>query len=102
MSYLIPESALRLQATAFAHDAELSRTGRGEIIRMHAQDLSEKAVRKIMDDCVRIETFEGYQGQTLTLDMYVLSPAEIHKMLAEARKAGEQDALYWTRFGDKQ
>lgn len=96
MAGLIPEDATRLQAIAFVQGAELAAIGRDEIIRASAKRLAESALRKILSDCIRTEgDYQGYQGQTLVLDAYVLSPQELHKMLAEARKQGERDATHW-------
>lgn len=100
MAGLVPESATRLQATAFVQDAELSNIGRSDVIRMQAWNMAEAALRKLMEDCIKTEGgYMGYNGQTLKLDVFVLSPEELHKMLVEARKKGEQDAMFWQ--GDK-
>lgn len=96
MSSLIPESATRLQATAFVRDAELSPIGRDAIIREQAKQMAEVALRKLLKDCVKSDgDYMGYTGQTLRLDVYVIAPDELHKMLAEARMQGEQDAMRW-------
>ena len=96
MASLIPESAMRLQSKAFVRDAELEAIGRGEIILHAAEQMAHSALRKLMDDCIKTEgDYMGYRGQTLSLDVYVLSPDELHKMLVEARAEGERDALRW-------
>ena len=98
MAGLIPETATRLQAIAFVHDAELTAIGRDGIIREQAKMLAEQALRKLLSDCVKSEgSYMGYTGQTLRLDVYVIAPDELHKMLAEARAQGENDALRWNR-----
>jgi len=98
MAYLIPETAMRLQAVAFVDGAELARIGRGEIIRAAAENMAEQALRKLLDDRIRTEgNYMGYPGQTLRLDVYVLEPAELHTMLAEARMQGQRDAEHWSR-----
>lgn len=97
MAGLVPEDATRLQATAFVHGAELAAIGRDAIIRASAERLAESALRKLLSDCITTEgDYQGYPGQTLVLDVYVLAPHELHKMLAEARKAGERDAMHWS------
>lgn len=93
MAWLIPETTTRLQATAFVTNAELSAMGRTSIIRMAAEQLAERALRKLMDDCIKIKEYEGHPGKRLDLDVYVLAPHELHKMLADARRQGERDAL---------
>jgi hypothetical protein len=98
MAVLIPETVTRLQATAFVNDAELSNIGRNGVIRLAADKLAESALRKILNDCIKTEGgYMGFRGQTLMLDVYVLSPQELHKMLVEAAAQGERDALHWTR-----
>ena len=98
MAGLIPETATRLQATSFVNDAELAAVGRDRIIRAQAEKMAEAALRKLLKDCIKSEgDYMGYRGQTLRLDVFVLSPEELHKMLAEARMLGEADAKFWMR-----
>lgn len=98
MAGLLPESLTRLQATAFVQNAELSAVGRGRIIHESAKNMAEIALHKLLTDCITTEgDYQGYRGQTLKLDVYVLAPHELHKMLAEARTQGERDALRWAR-----
>lgn len=97
MASLIPETATRLQATAFVKDAELSAIGRSAIIRMEAEKMAEMALRKLLEDCIKTEgDYMGYKGQTLKLDVYVLSLADLHQIIARAREQGEHDAMRWT------
>jgi hypothetical protein len=96
MAGFIPENSTRLQATAFVKDAELNAIGRGEIIRTAAKQMAENALRKILNDCIRTESYMGYPGQTLYLDVYVISPDELNRIIQEARLQGERDALRWT------
>lgn len=97
---MIPESATRLQAGAFVQNAELSAKGRGEIIHAAAKKLAESAMQKILTDCVKTEgNYMGYPGQMLRLDVYVLSPEELHKMLMEAFQQGCRDAMRWPGRG---
>ena len=95
MSYTIPETITRLQATAFASNAELKNIRRSEIIRMTAQQMAEQALRKILEDCISSDEYLGYSGQTLRLDVYVLSENDLTKIIRDARQQGEQDALRW-------
>ena len=98
MASLIPETATRLQAFAFVNGAELENIHRDGIIRAHATKMAERALRKLLHDCVKTEDgYMGYQGQTLRLDVYVLQPQELHQMLADARMQGEKDALFWNQ-----
>lgn len=102
MAGLIPESATRLQAVAFVRDAELAAIGRDRIIRAQAEQLAENALRKLLSDCIETKGgYMGYAGQTLRLDVYVIAPHELHKMLADARTQGEHDALRWARDSER-
>lgn len=99
MAWAIPDSATRLQAMAFVHGAELENVRRAEIIRHSAREMAERAVHKILTDCVKNEGgYAGYPGQTLRLDAYVIEPNELYRMLADARIQGEKDALFWNRM----
>jgi len=101
MASLIPESALRLQGVVFVSDAELSAVGRVSIIRLAAENLAEKGLRKLMNDCIKTEgDYMGYRGQTLKLDVYVLSPEELHKIIADALRTGGDDATRWMASGE--
>ena len=95
MGTLVPETLTRLQARAFVCDAELHAIGREQIIRTRAEHMAEQALRKILADCVKTEEYMRYSGQMLHLDVYVVAPDELYKMLAEARMQGECDARYW-------
>ena len=96
MSHLIPETALRLQAAAFVCSAELEAVGRDHIIRAAALKMAETCLRKLLQDCIKVEGgYRGYQGQYLHLDVYVLSPQELHQIIVEAQNRGAQDALQW-------
>ena len=101
MATLFPESVTRLQATAFVQNAELFNIGRTEIIRHAAKDLAEKALRKLLGDCIKTEDYHGYRGQTLTLDVCVIEPGELLRMLAQAREQGERDAARWASLTTK-
>jgi spore coat polysaccharide biosynthesis protein SpsF (cytidylyltransferase family) len=96
MAGLIPETITRLQIKAFVRDAELEAIGRDRIIRASAEQMAEQALHKILRDCIKTEgDYMGYKGQTLSLDVYVMAPDELHKMLAESRMQGERDAMRW-------
>lgn len=96
MSSLIPETLTHLQATAFVSKAELSAVGRSRIIRAEAEKMAETALRKLLTDCIKTEgEYLGYACQTLRLDVYVLSCAELHQIIARAREEGERDAIRW-------
>lgn len=96
MASLIPETTTRLQAVAFVRDAELAAIGRDRIIRAEAEKMAEAALRKLLADCITKEgNFMGFEGPMLRLDCYVLTPHELHQIIAKAREQGERDAQQW-------
>lgn len=96
MSVLLPENLCRLQATCFVQDAELQVVGRSGIIRHAAEKLCRQALEKLLTDCVKSEgSYMGFSGSTLMLDVYVLSPTELHQALAQAVEIGRRDASRW-------
>lgn len=95
MATLLPETVTRLQAQAFVENAELSNIGRSEIIRHAAKDMAEKCLRKLLHDCIETKQYQGYQGQTLYLDVCVLAPHELFELLKNAREEGRLDAMRW-------
>lgn len=63
------------------------------IIRHQAKEMSEQALRKILEDCITSKEYMGHQGQTLYLDVYVISPKELEIMIMEAREQGRRDTM---------
>lgn len=96
MAELIPETITRLQAVAFVGNAELAAIGRDRIIRTSAEQMAEQALHKLLRDCIKTEgDYMGYTGQTLRLDVYVLTPDELHRLISDARMRGCVDARRW-------
>lgn len=94
MSYLFPEGLTRLTAEMIVKDAELDKLNRGEVLRESAKLLAEHALRKITEDCVKsYDDYIGFKGNVLRLDVYVLSPANLHKQLLDAYTAGQNDRM---------
>ena len=99
MSWAVPDGAYRFQATVFVSGAEAKRT-KDDILRGAARNLAEMGVQKMLDNC-RMEPCPPREvpgvptGHKISLDVYVLSPDELHTLLAEARAAGEKDAKRW-------
>lgn len=89
MAFLIPESLTRLQAHVFVDGAELDQTIRRAVIQQAAVGLAEQALRKLLDDCVETTSgYMGYEGQRLSLDVYVLTPRELDNLLITALSEG--------------
>jgi hypothetical protein len=98
MAMVFPESVTRLQATVFVDGAEIKAINRNEIILHAAKNMAESALRKLLDDCIKTQDYQGYQGQTLCLDVCVIEPGELLRLLADARTSGQTDALRWGSF----
>lgn len=97
MASLAPETLTRLQALAFVENAELSNPGRVGLIREVAKNMAEMGLRKLLKDCIKtVGDYQGHPGSTLMLDVYVLAPHELHKIIADARNEGRKDAERWT------
>lgn len=96
MSVLLPENLCRLQATCFVDNAEISAAGHGEILRVAAENLAEKALRKLMQDCIKSrDKYMGFSGQTLELDVYVIAPHELHEIIVSCIEKARQDEKRW-------
>lgn len=96
MSILLPENLCRLQATCFVDNAEISAIGRSEILRVAAEKLAEQALRKLMRDCIKSrDSYLGFSGQTLELDVYVISPHELHEIIAGCIQKAQEDERRW-------
>ena len=93
MAQLIPENLPHFSATAFAHKAELQALGAPSIIKSTARQLSDQMLRKLFEDYIRVE--EDYQGHTaLSLDVYVLSPSDLRRLIADIREEAERDCMH--------
>lgn len=99
MTYIIPDTVLRLQAEAFVHNRELEAVGGTGLMRTAAGCLSEKAVRKLMDMCIEVEDAHGFTHKRLRLDCYVLSPSELNGIISKAVERGMLDAMRWNPTG---
>jgi hypothetical protein len=96
MAYIVPDSALRFQTRLFAHPEEIKSFGEAGVMRHMANALAENALRKIINDCLVNES-DGRDGQILRVDVYILSPDDLDKIIIEARRKGEEDAMRWMR-----
>ena len=95
MSYSIPDTAKRFSACAFVQNAELSAIGRDEVIRHSIDDITERAIREIIRDSITSDSYQWFKSQTLRLDVYVVKPADLERMLREAFIAGSRDIGRW-------
>lgn len=95
MATLLPENLVRLQAYAIASDAELSSIGEATVLRMVAKDLAEKALRKLMNDCVKVERRGGSHGTVVSLDVCIVTQSDLLQMVSDARAEGARDVARW-------
>jgi hypothetical protein len=96
MSTTPSDSILRLREFMFVQDAELSNINRSDLIKQGMRKVAEDGLRYLIEKCVKVEGgYMGYTGQTLSLDVYVMSPQDFHREMARARMEGERDAQHW-------
>lgn len=99
MSFTIPNTLTRLQTTMWVQGAELSVVDRGSIIYEATKDLARQASHKLMQDCIKSDSeYQGHPSSRLVLDVYVLAPHELYRLLEEAQEAARTDALRWTSY----
>jgi len=79
-----------LQAAAFVDDAALDQSDRVETIRRAARSMAEQALQKLLYDGIKTKDYMGHMGQTLYLDVYVITPSELEELLVKARMDGQQ------------
>jgi ethanolamine utilization microcompartment shell protein EutS len=82
--YSIPSDARRLRVDAYANGASLDNDNRSEIIRQVKRSLAGQVAHRIADECTTTESHMGYEGQHVTLDVYVLTPKELFKIISTA------------------
>ena len=81
-SQFIPDTAKRLCFTAFADKTSIAEAGRERVLSKMSRKIAENALHKIVEDYVKTKgDYLGYSGQTLELDVYVLSPEELHQII---------------------
>ena len=90
--YKLPEDINRFTSSYFVNGAALTNSNRNEILHHAAMDIARGGAYKIFLNYVKsTEQYQGYQGQTLELDVYVLSPLELNKIISEAYMEGVRD-----------
>ena len=90
--YKLPENLNRFTSSYFVNGAALTNSNRNEILHHAAIDIARGGAYKIFLNYVKsTEQYQGYQGQTLELDVYVLSPPELNKIISEAYAEGVRD-----------
>ena len=90
--YKLPEDINRFTSSYFVNGAVLTNSNRDKLLHYAAMDVARGGAYKIFLNHVRsTEQYQGYQGQTLELDVYVLSPLELNKIISEAYVEGVRD-----------
>ena len=90
--YKLPENLNRFISSYFVNGAALETNSRNELLHHAAMDVARGGAYKIFLNYVKsTEQYQGYQGQTLELDVYVLSPLELNKIISEAYIEGVRD-----------
>ena len=90
--YKLPENLNRFTSSHFVNEAALRNSNRNKPLYYAAMDVARGGAYKIFLNYVRsTEQYQGYQGQTLELDVYVLSPLELNKIISEAYTEGVRD-----------
>ena len=90
--YKLPEDINRFTSSYFVNGAALTNSNRNEILHHAAMDVARGGAYKIFLNYVKsTEQYQGYQGQTIELDVYVLSPLELNKIISEAYVEGVRD-----------
>ena len=90
--YKLPEDINRFTSSHFVNGAVLNNSNRNELLHYAAMDVARGGAYKIFLNYVKsTEQYQGYQGQTLKLDVYVLSPLELNKIISEAYVEGVRD-----------
>ena len=90
--YKLPEDINRFTSSYFVNGAALTNSNRNEILHHAAMDVARGGAYKIFLNYVKsTEQYQGCQGQTLELDIYVLSPLELNKIISEAYVEGVRD-----------
>ena len=90
--YKLPEDINRFTSSYFVNGAALTNSNRNEILHHAAMDVARGGAYEIFLNYVKsTEQYQGYQGQTIELDVYVLSPLELNKIISEAYVEGVRD-----------
>ena len=90
--YRLPDNLNRFTSSYFVDGAALCQNNRGDLLHHAAMDVARGGAYKIFLNYVKsTEQYQGYQGQTLELDVYVLSPLELNKIISEAYIEGVRD-----------
>ena len=90
--YRLPDNLNRFTSSHFVSGAALRQSNRNDLLHHAAIDIARGGAYKIFLNYVKsTEQYQGYQGQTLELDVYVLSPLELNKIISEAYIEGVRD-----------
>ncbi len=91
--YIIPKDLTRLQLKVYVGDAPLNNPQRFSVLHEASKRLANDFLYDIVQKFIKTEgDHNGEPGNILNLDVFVLSPQELSRVVTEARKSGEYDA----------
>jgi len=83
---------LRFNASVLVSDAEMSNIHRDAVLREARKNLAEEVIHRIVHDCVESSPgYMGYSSNLLTVDVFVITPSQLHQLMAKAREDGMKD-----------
>lgn len=95
MSEFLLKDLTRIQGAAVVEKRYERQVGFGKVITNAYQDLTKFATEKILKDCIKMETYgAGGDIVTLRLDVYVLSPEDLYRIITKAK----EEALRYARY----
>lgn len=99
MAYTLFPPKCRLQCRTIVSGYNLAiASDPGRLLRAAIEDSTEMVIRKVFEDCMTQTPHEGTKDITLAIDCYVFSPAELQKLLLDARQEGQREAERWMRM----
>jgi hypothetical protein len=90
----IPEYLMRLQAKIYASKEQVDAVGFGANLFTVQENLVRSTASKILNDCVKRGCDDNGQ-YVLSLDVYVLSSADLDRLIRESRADGADDVRRW-------
>jgi len=98
MATIFSSDDCRLQARVIVNSTELDAKGKTDIMWHICENLAKSLLHKIISDRVIQKSYDEIKNQVeLMLDVYVLTPSELSRLLAEACESGERDAVAWIK-----
>lgn len=88
MTFVVPQEQ-RFQLVAVVNDAPLAAGAeRDMIFRAARENMVRKFAGYTVEKCIQQSSYMGFGGSTLHMDVYVLSPQDLHALIDNAYRAG--------------